>query len=287
MTMSAANRCDGHRLRSLLICHRDAILDRDGLSSWMASFSDLVGIVELREPPARTWQRVRNQVARAGVWRFLDVLGLRLFYRLMHARGDREWEAGTVASIRERFGEPPPGCRILRARSVNALETARFIQGCAPDFVLARCKTIMTPDVFTIPTRGTYVLHPGICPEYRNAHGCFWALAARDLDRVGLTLLRVDVGVDTGPVYGYFTYPFDERSDSHIRIQQRVLTDNLDAVRDRLLLAVEGAIAPIDTTGRRTAVWGMPWLTAYLRWKATARMNRDDAANAALSRRGA
>src|SRR5436309_328007 len=29
----------------------------------------------------------------------------------------------------------------------------------------------------SLPARGTFVLHTGICPEYRNAHGCFWALA--------------------------------------------------------------------------------------------------------------
>lgn len=289
MSMHAGGGGDrqGHRPRSVLICHRGATLDREGLSRWMASFSELAGIVELHEPRARTWQRVRKQVARSGIWRFLDVLAFRCYYRLAHARGDRRWEALTLASMRERFRDPPAACRVLRARSVNAPETAQFIRECAPDFVLARCKTIMKPEVFTIPLRGTYVLHPGICPEYRNAHGCFWALASRDLERVGLTLLRVDVGVDTGPIYGYFRYPFDERGESHIRIQQRVLTDNLGAVRDRLLLAVEGSIAPIDSAGRRSAVWGMPWLSAYMRWKSAARKSGDDAAGAALSRRRA
>ena len=51
-------------------------------------------------------------------------------------------------------------------------------------------------------------MHPGICPEYRNAHGCFWALANRDLNKVGMTLLRIDKGVDTGPTFGYYTYPY-------------------------------------------------------------------------------
>ena len=45
-----------------------------------------------------------------------------------------------------------------------------------------------------------------------------------------MTLLRVDRGVDTGPVYGYFSYPFDERRESHHVIQQRVVLDNLDAI---------------------------------------------------------
>ena len=50
-----------------------------------------------------------------------------------------------------------------------------------------------------------------------------------------MTLLRVDKGVDTGPVYGYYSYAYDERTESHSVIQKRMVLENLDAVRDRLL----------------------------------------------------
>src|SRR5678809_621983 len=83
------------------------------------------------------------------------------------------------------------------------------------------------------PRVGTFVLHPGICPEYRNAHGCFWALANRDLGNVGMSLLKIDAGVDTGPVYGYYRCDFDEKSETHVVIQERVVFDNLDELADK------------------------------------------------------
>src|SRR5262249_35863815 len=92
-----------------------------------------------------------------------------------------------------------------------------------PDIMIARCKTLLKESIFSIPTRGTFVMHPGICAEYRNAHGCFWPLAQADYKRVGMTLLRVDKGVDTGSVYGYYTCDFDESTDSHAQIQHRVV----------------------------------------------------------------
>jgi methionyl-tRNA formyltransferase len=236
----------------------------------MASFSDLAGIVELAETSGRTRQRIRAQVRRAGLWRFLDVLAMRAYYRLAHAAADRQFERDTAAALVERYG-PAPAVPVLGAQSVNSPETIEFLKSRRADFVIARCKTLLKPAVFQVPARGTYVLHPGVCPEYRNAHGCFWALASRDLDRVGLTLLRIDEGVDTGPIYGYFTYPFDERTETHVRIQQRVLTENLDAIRDRLLEAVGGGATPVDTRGRTSATWGQPWLTAFVRWKQAAR----------------
>jgi hypothetical protein len=90
-----------------------------------------------------------------------------------------------------------------------------------------------------------------------------------------MTLLRIDKGVDTGPVYGYFSYKFDEQRESHIVVMTRVVLDNLDAIRDTLLDVLAGRAQPIDTTGRRSAVWGQPWLSRYLRWKRDAR--KDDA----------
>jgi len=274
------------RRRSVLICHRGATIDTDGLSRWLASFSDLAGVVILEEPPARTIQRIRAQVKRTGVVRLLDVFAFRVWYRLRHAAADRRFEHDAVDALKMRFGDPP-AAPVLRTRSVNSPEAIAFLRECQPDFVIARCKTLLKPAVFQIPTRGTYVLHPGICPEYRNAHGCFWALAERDVDRVGLTLLRIDEGVDTGPIYGYFTYKFNERRESHVRIQQRVLLENLDAIRDRLIAAVAGGAPPIDARGRKSATWGQPWLSAYIRWKRAARRAGDRNANAALSRRGA
>ena len=273
--------------RAVLICHKGSTLDIEGLRRWLASFSDVAGMVVLEEPPGRTWQRIRAQVRRAGVLRMADVLALRVWYALSHRRHDSRFEREAVAGLKTRFGDAHRPVAVLHTRSVNSPETVAFLQSCRPDFVVARCKTLIKPEVYGIPPAGTWVLHPGVCPEYRNAHGCFWALAERDLERVGLTLLRIDEGVDTGPIYGYFTYPFDERTESHVRIQWRVLLENLDAIRDRLLAAISGAAAPVDVSGRRSATWGQPWLTAYWRWKRASGRAREEHEGTAVSRRGA
>jgi len=271
-------------LRTVLICHRGALLDREGVAAWLASFSDLVGIVELTESSGRTMQRIRAQARRAGVWRLLDVLAFRLYYRVVHAAADRAFERATVKALIERFGRPSAEVPVLHATSVNDPATVAFLRARGPELVIARCKTLLKPAVFQIPSRGTFVLHPGICPEYRNAHGCFWALATDDWNRVGLTLLRIDEGIDTGPVYGYFSYPFDGRNETHVRIQQRVLTENLDAIRDRLLDVTADRVSAFDTSTRTSATWGQPWLTAFLRWKwAARRRSRNVHAGAALS----
>ena len=131
--------------------------------------------------------------------------------------------------------------------------------------VIARCKTLIKKEIFEIPHDGTFVLHPGMCPEYRNAHGCFWALANDEPEKVAMTLLKIDAGVDTGPVYGYYTYDFDIQNETPGIIHNRVVYDNLDELKIKLHEIHEGKAVRIDTQGRKSNVWGQPWLSRYLR----------------------
>ncbi len=257
-------------MRTLLICHQGADLDREGLARWLGSFSDFAGAVVIREAARRKRQRVLREIRRVGAWRFVDVLAFRAFYALTQAAADRRWEASALERLRTAFPVRRDAPEIV-VTSPNGAEAEAFIRSRRPDLVIARCKTLLAERVFSIPRHGTFVLHPGICPEYRNAHGCFWALANRDLGKVGMTLLQVDDHVDTGPVYGYYSYRFDEVNDTPTMIHQRVVLDNLDELRAKLLDICAERATPIDTSGRPSAAWGQPWLTKYLAWKRAAR----------------
>lgn len=253
-------------MRTLLICHDDAMLDRDGLARWLASFSTLTGILVIRESRRRLRERVTREIRRVGFWRFLDVVAFRLYYELFRASADQRILNRELAWLRACYPEPV-GADALIAGSPNSADAEAFVRRCRPDLVLARCKVLLRPGVFSIAPLGTYVLHPGICPEYRNAHGCFWALARGDRGNVGTTLLRVDAGVDTGPVFGHFRVEGDPR-ESHITLQQRAVLDHLDGIRDALRSIECGRAVPIDTRGRRSSVWGQPWLSAFIRMQA-------------------
>jgi folate-dependent phosphoribosylglycinamide formyltransferase PurN len=252
-------------MRTLLICHADAALDRDGLARWLGSFSTFAGTVAIREPGGRLRRRIAREIKRVGWWRFLDVAAFRAHYRLFSARADRGWEARELNRLRTRFPDRLDAPE-LEVSSPNAAEAERFIRQQQPDLVIARCKTLLKEQVFSIPRLGTFVMHPGICPEYRNAHGCFWALANGDHDNVGMTLIRIDRGVDTGPVFGYFRVAADP-NESHIVTQHRVVLDHLDAIRDTMLAIDAGTALALPTTGRPSATWGQPWLSAYLKMR--------------------
>lgn len=261
-------------MRTLLICHESARFDRELLARWLQSFSDLVGLAVLQDPPTAKWRRIRSEIKRVGFLRFADVLAFRLYYRVFLGAKDDRWEREKIEEFRDKYAALGNDVPVLKTPSANAPETEEFIKGLKPDIVLARCKTILKERIFSIPPRGTFVMHPGICPEYRNAHGCFWALANRDLTKVGMTLLKIDPGVDTGPVFGYYTYGFDELKESHIVIQQRAVLENLNALREKLICISENTAIPLSTAGRPSKLWGQPWLSKYISWKEQAKKIR-------------
>ncbi len=262
-------------MRTILICHDGARISQEGLSRWLASFSDLVGVVVLQERKKRIYKRIRREMKRVGVFRFVDVICFRIYYKLFHSRSDSVWEDERLQDLFSRYPEIPDEVPVLLTHSPNSKESEAFIKELNADIMIARCKTLLSKRVFSLPSRGTFVMHPGICPEYRNAHGCFWALANNDTAKVGMTLLKIDSDVDTGPVYGYFTYDFDELSESHIVIQQRVVLENLSELSEKLSEIYNGNAVPIDTSGRKSATWGQPWLTAHIRSGLSARRRKN------------
>ena len=263
----------GGTVRTLLICHENQRLDSEVMPRWLASFSTLTRIVSIVDTREGLMRRTKRELRRVGPARMLDVVAFRMYYAMTLAASDRRWEDEQIRQLGARYA-PVNGVERLATRSPNTAAVEAFIREAAPDVIIARCKFLLKESIFSIARSGTFVIHPGICPEYRNAHGCFWALAERDCDRVGATLLRIDKGIDTGPVFGYFRAPIDEVAESHVRIQARVVYDNLDAIATTLRQVHAGNAAPLETNGRHSAVWGQPWLTKHLRWKRLARRSR-------------
>jgi hypothetical protein len=263
----------------VLLCHHDDRIDREGLSAWLASTFGLVGVIVIHDGTDRKWRSLRAERRRTGWLGVADAVAFRALYAVTAKRRDRAWIDSAVDRLRARFPAALDGVPVLTTSRPNGIEAQAFIRGLAPDLVVARCKHLLSRDVFALPRAGTVVFHPGICPEYRNAHGCFWALVNRDLARVGMTLLKIDSGVDTGAVFLQAGCALNEARESHIVLQYRVVIENLDAITRVLMDIVHGRSSPISTAGRRSAVWGQPRLSAYLSWRRAARRSHHDSSH--------
>ena len=63
-------------MKTALICHHDDDLNRLALPRWLASFSNLAGVVIIRESEKQKRNRIQRELRRVGYFRFLDVLSV-------------------------------------------------------------------------------------------------------------------------------------------------------------------------------------------------------------------
>src|ERR1017187_2188919 len=130
-------------MKTLLICHEGAQLDEVLLARWLNSFSNLVGIVVIQEPPSRMWRRVRREIKRIGIFRFLDALAFRLYYRIFLAGRDQRWERQELREKCLLYPDITSSTEIFKTPSPNTPEAEAFIRRTNPDLVVARCKVLL------------------------------------------------------------------------------------------------------------------------------------------------
>ncbi len=92
----------------------------------------------------------------------------------------------------------------VRARDPGFLKALREL---APDvIVVAAYGQILPQELLDIPRHGCVNVHTSLLPRWRGAAPIQWALAAGDAE-TGVTLMRMEAGLDTGPTFAEVRTP--------------------------------------------------------------------------------
>lgn len=111
-------------------------------------------------------------------------------------------------------------------------ETLRFLEEQRPQLmVVAAFGQILPPPVFNFPPLGTINVHASLLPAYRGAAPVAHALIQGEAE-TGVTIMKLDQGMDTGDILTQWTVPIDE---------------NVTAGELEKLLALKGAQLLIQT----------------------------------------
>src|SRR5215204_5510280 len=111
------------------------------------------------------------------------------------------------ASGRGREVKSPPvktfalalGIPIMQPEKLRALEAMEQLRAWAPDLiVVAAFGQILKKDVLELPRYGCINVHASLLPRWRGAAPINAAILAGD-EETGITLMQMDVGLDTGP----------------------------------------------------------------------------------------
>jgi methionyl-tRNA formyltransferase len=131
---------------------------------------------------------------------------------------DLKPQPSPVKSLALKLGLPvlqPP-----RARDEQFIAELRALQ---PDLVVVVAYgQILPPAILDLPRHGCLNVHTSLLPKYRGAAPIQWAIANGDTG-TGVTIMKMDVGLDTGPIVSQrrtAILPADDSVTLHDRLAQ-------------------------------------------------------------------
>jgi len=92
------------------------------------------------------------------------------------------------------------GVRVLTPEMPRGAEFLAELTSLSPDVsVVVAYGHILRPEVLDLPPKGSWNVHASLLPELRGAAPIHWAVA-RGFDETGVTVMRMEEGLDSGPM---------------------------------------------------------------------------------------
>jgi len=112
---------------------------------------------------------------------------------------------------------PPPvevaaeteGLPVLQPERLADPAFVERLRALAPDVgVVVAYGHLLSPSLLAIPKHGMMNVHPSLLPELRGAAPVEWAII-NGLEKTGVTIMRMDAGLDTGPILHQLPHHID------------------------------------------------------------------------------
>ncbi|UUO09189.1 formyl transferase [Blastopirellula sp. J2-11] len=147
----------------------------------------------------------------------LSFIGRRIQSRYNHWRGVRHFQTvakllGPTAAANLSNLEPS----IVSIHGFNCEANVALLQDLQPDVIITSGCPILKPEIFGLARLATINIHWGIAPTYRGENTFFWPLYFGDYEQVGVTIHRIDAGIDTGPIlaHGFIEVTSEDDEDT-------------------------------------------------------------------------
>jgi len=156
--------------------------------------------------------------------------------------------ASPIGMAAEELGVSP----ILTPERLRAPESVEAILALEPELaVLADYGQIVPPALLGL-RHGALNLHPSLLPRHRGATPIPATILADDRE-TGVTLIRMDAGLDTGPIVGAQTFPL-VGAETTPELEERLAIVSADLLEELLEPWIKGAVTPFVQDGSRATL---------------------------------
>lgn len=143
---------------------------------------------------------------------------------------------------------------LLKVRHINDAEVIDAIRRHEIDWLfIIGWSQIAGADVLAGPRRGVLGIHPTLLPEGRGRAPIPWAIL-NDLTQTGVTLFKLDSGVDTGDIVTQQVVPIDE-GETATTLYAKLSEAHRSIIRDAWNDLAAGTITLTPQDERKATVW--------------------------------
>jgi folate-dependent phosphoribosylglycinamide formyltransferase PurN len=158
---------------------------------------------------------------------------------------------------------PPMAAHIHRIGNVNSEACRELIRRYDPKVIVVNGTRIIGKETLGCTAALFLNTHQGITPQYRGAHGGYWALYNDDRAHCGVTVHLVDSGIDTGNVVGQATID-PGAADNFCSYPYLQIAAALPLLTQAVAQALAGHLDSRPPEGR-SGLWYHPGFFQYLR----------------------
>ncbi|RTZ76961.1 MAG: methionyl-tRNA formyltransferase [Gammaproteobacteria bacterium] len=136
------------------------------------------------------------------------------------------------------------GIPVFQPKSLRDPEAIAELRALQPDLmVVVAYGLLLPPEVLEIPRLGCINIHASILPRWRGAAPIQRAIQAGDRES-GVSIMRMEEGLDTGPVYLVRRTPIDEE-DTGGTLHDRLARLGAEALMEALPGIADGTLQPV------------------------------------------
>jgi folate-dependent phosphoribosylglycinamide formyltransferase PurN len=163
---------------------------------------------------------------------------------------------------------PIPAECITDVLSVNDAQVITILQKLSPRVIVVNGTRILEEKVLQASDGVFLNTHVGITPLYRGVHGGYWAQAAGDPEHFGVTIHKIDKGIDTGEIVAQASdSPSSSDNFSTYPLLQIALA--IPILKQAIRNALEDKLETLSAPAGKSKLWTHPTLFQYLKHRIT------------------
>lgn len=135
------------------------------------------------------------------------------------------------------------GIPVIQPRRLKDADAVQQLRDWAPDvIVVAAFGQILRQEVLDLPPKGCINVHASLLPRWRGASPIQAAILHGDKE-TGVTIMRMDAGLDTGPILSQRAIPMSE-NDTAATLSEKLSTLGAEILTETLPKYLSGELQP-------------------------------------------